>query len=142
MNSDQFERSAEMSPVSEARLWKTLDGISSRLGAIESKLNDIGRLEERVKAHDNTLSRYGSRLDDQEIRIRANELWQANFGDRSKIESELNSIRTDLDKMASKVSNIKDTTNINKGQKDVVKEILKWFSVIISGVLVYTITRG
>lgn len=139
---NQVDRSAEMSPVSEARLWKTLDGISSRLSGIESKLNDIGRLEERVKAHDLTLSRYGNRLDEHDDRMRSAEIWQANFGDRSRIESSLTNIKKELDQVKNKVDDIESYKDVNNGQKDVVKEILKWLSVILSGILVYTITRG
>lgn len=63
--------------MDEARLWKTLDNISSRLEKIESELSELVRLEERVSYHHETLKRYGDRLDKHDDRMRNMENWQS-----------------------------------------------------------------
>lgn len=128
--------------LSESRLWKLLDGISDRLSGIENKLSEVVRLEERVSHHEETLRRYGNRLDNQDSRLRETELWQANTGDRSSVERLITNIHGELDKVINDVSGLKENQNINKGQKDVGKEILKWAVAILGGILVFKFTRG
>lgn len=128
--------------LSETRLWKTLDSISERLTGIESQLSEVVRLEERVNSHDQALSRYGSRLDNHDTRIRESELWQANFGDRSSVERLITNVQDDVGNLKKKIDRLESTTDISKGQKDVSKEVLKWLVGIIGAILIYKLTRG
>lgn len=128
--------------LSETRLWKTLDSISERLTGIESQLSKVVRLEERVNSHDQALSRYGSRLDNYDTRIRESELWQANFGDRSSVERLITNVQDDVGALKKKIDALESTKDINKGQKDISKEVLKWVVGILGAILVYKITRG
>jgi len=128
--------------LSETRLWKTLDTISDRLSGIESQLSEVVRLEERVNSHDQALSRYGSRLDNHDTRIRESELWQANFGDKSSVERLITNVQDDVGTLKKKIDDLEANKDVNKGQKDVSKEVLKWLVGIIGAVLIYKITRG
>ena len=128
--------------LSETRLWKTLDTISDRLSGIESQLSELVRLEERVNNHDQALSRYGNRLDNHDTRIRESELWQANFGDKSSVERLITNVQDDVGALKKKIDDLEANKHVNKGQKDVSKEVLKWLVGIIGAVLIYKITRG
>jgi chromosome segregation ATPase len=128
--------------VSEARLWKTLDSISERLTGIESQLSEVVRLEERVNNHDQALARYGNRLDNHDQRLRESELWQANYGDRSSVERLVTNVQDDVASLKKKIDDIESTRDVNKGQKDVGKEVLKWIAGILGAILIYKITRG
>ena len=131
-----------MNELSEARLWKTLDGISNRLSGIESQLSEVVRLEERVNNHEKALSRYGNRLDEHSARIRESELWQANYGDRSSLERLLEHVQVDVSGLRSKVTEIESDISTNKGQKDVGKEVLKWISAVLAAIVIYKINKG
>ena len=128
--------------LSETRLWKTLDTINDRLSGIESQLSEVVRLEERVNSHEQALSRYGSRLDNHDTRIRESELWQANFGDKSSVERLITNVQDDVGTLKKKIDDLEANKDVNKGQKDVSKEVLKWLVGIIGAVLIYKITRG
>lgn len=128
--------------ISEARLWKTLDSISERLTGIESQLSEVVRLEERVNNHDQALARYGNRLDNHDQRLRESELWQANYGDRSSVERLVTNVQDDVASLKKKIDDIESTRDVNKGQKDVGKEVLKWIAGILGAILIYKITRG
>tara|TARA_R110000851_G_scaffold96792_2_gene209930 strand:+ start:16776 stop:17204 length:429 start_codon:yes stop_codon:yes gene_type:complete len=128
--------------LSEARLWKTLDAISTRLTGIENQLSEVVRLEERVNNHDQSLSRYARRLDDHDTRIRESELWQANYGDRSSVERLITHVQEDLNSIKKKVDDLESNKDINTGSKDISKEILKWLAAIIAGIIIYKTTRG
>ena len=128
--------------ISEARLWKTLDSISERLTGIESQLSEVVRLEERVNNHDQALARYGNRLDNHDQRLRESELWQANYGDRSSVERLVTNVQDDVASLKKKIDDIESAKDINKGQKDVGKEVLKWIAGILGAILIYKITRG
>lgn len=131
-----------MSQISEVRLWKTLDKITDRLSGIESQLSEVVRLEERVKSHDHTLSRYGDRLDSHDNRIRDTELRQANQGDRSSVERLITNVQDEMTTIKKEVSDLQSIDNRTEGQKDVGKEVLKYLVVFLSAVLVYKVTRG
>lgn len=126
--------------IAEARLWKTLDSISERLTGIEAKLSEVVRLEERVNNHDETLARFGNRLDNHDSRIRQSELWQANQGDRDSVERLITNVQKDVSSIREDVEDIEDKINISKGHKDVFKEILKWVSGILAAVLIFKLT--
>ncbi len=128
--------------LSETRLWKTLDSISDRLGGIEDKLSEVVRLEERVNHHDESLRRYGNRLDSHDSRIREAELWQANQGDKSSVERLITNVQQELSDLNKELDTVKSTQNVNKGQKDVSKEVLKWLVGILGAILVFKFTRG
>lgn len=128
--------------LSEARLWKTLDSIDGRLVNIEGQLKELVRLEERVNSHDQALSRYGNRLDMHDMRLRDTELWQANHGDKAYLDNTLSGLRSDISNIGKRLSNVEDTLNISKGQKDIGKEALKWLSGILASLLIYYINKG
>jgi archaellum component FlaC len=123
-----------MDEVAVARLYKGLDEISSRLTTIDSQLNDVVRLQEQIKAQQNTLDSHAHRLNGHSERLRITETWiagQSNFGDtNAKIANAVGEIQT-----------IKADLIESKGQKDVVKEIFKWFSGILAAILAYVISN-
>lgn len=131
-----------MSQISEVRLWKTLDKITDRLVGIESQLSELVRLEERVKSHDHTLSRYGDRLDVHDNRIRETELQQANQGDRSSVERLISNVQNELTDVKKELSDFKTKDTRNEGQKDIGKEVLKYLLAFVSAALLYKVTRG
>jgi hypothetical protein len=128
--------------LSEARLWKTLDNISERLGTIEERLAEVVRLEERVNSHEQALSRYGNRLDTHDKRIHDSEIWQASYGDKSSLERTISSIKKDLHDTRLKIEDLESNGNIRRGQRDISKEIFKWVAGILGAILVYTLTKG
>lgn len=142
MDSKKIKGLGTVNELSEARLWKTLDGISNRLSGIESQLSEVVRLEERVNNHEKALSRYGNRLDEHSARIRESELWQANYGDRSSLERLLEHVQVDVSGLRSKVTEIESDISTNKGQKDVGKEVLKWISAVLAAIVIYKINKG
>lgn len=127
--------------LTEKRLWKTLDSISERLGGIEDKLSEVVRLEERVNNHGESLRRYGNRLDNHDARIRESELWQANQSDRSSVERLITNVQQELVDLKKDFDTVKSKQDINKGQKDIGKEVLKWLVGILGAILVYKVTR-
>lgn len=133
--------SAGISEVSEARLWKTLDGISDRLGSIETNLSHLVRLEERVKGHGDIITRYGVRLDNHENRIRDVELGQASFHEEG-IDKSIRTISKEVQAISTRVSALEATKNIFSGQRDIVKEILKVAVTVLVGVIIFRLTRG
>lgn len=139
--------------LSEARLWKSLDSISERLTGIESQLSEVVRLEERVNNHDKALSRYGRRLDNHDDRLRESEIWQANVGDRTSIERSVANIQEnvktmkiqindEVDSLQKKISELEANKNIDKGHKDVGKEVLKWTAGILAAILIFMLKKG
>lgn len=126
---------SNMSELSQQRLWKTLDGISNRLTVIENQLSEVVRLEERVNHHDQALSRFGNRLDNHDSRMRESELWQANQGDKSSTERLITNIQQDVHDLKNKTDTLETNDNVSKGQKDVGKEIFKWISVLLTGII-------
>lgn len=131
-----------MSEENDIRLWKTLDDISNRLSGIESQLSDVVRLEERMNNHDNVLSRYGKRLDNNDTIIRNIELWQANHGDKFSSEKTLSDIQDEIKLVKEELTIVKSSNDRGKGQRDITKEILKVVVAILIGVVVYKFTRG
>ena len=117
------------------RLWQALDNINSRLKGIEGQLSDVVRLEERMNNHDSALSRYGSRLDKLDTVVHNLELWQAGHGDKGSYEKTISKLETEI-------SLLKDKDNIDKGQKDIVRWVLGIAVAVLSGILVYKLTRG
>jgi archaellum component FlaC len=123
-----------MDEVAVARLYKGLDEISSRLTTIDSQLNDVVRLQEQIKAQQNTLDSHAHRLNGHSERLRITETWiagQSNFGDTN----------TKIAHVAGEIQTIKADLIESKGQKDVVKEIFKWFSGILAAILAYVISN-
>lgn len=128
--------------LSETRLWKTLDSISERLTGIESQLSEVVRLEERVNSHTQVLSRYGSRLDNHDTRIRESELWQANFGDRSSVERLITNVQDDVGALKKKIDELESSKDVIKGQRDIAKEVFKWLAGILAAILIFKLTKG
>lgn len=123
--------------VSEVRLWKALDSIFDELNTIKAQLNEVVRLEERVNQHDQALARYGNTLDNHGKRIHESELWQAKQGDKSSVERLIVNIQTELDDAIKELNTIKSNQDVNKGQKDIGKEVLKWLVGILGAILVF-----
>lgn len=140
--SKREEGLSTVNEVSEARLWKTLDSISERLGGIDKRLSELVRLEERVNNHEQALSRYGNRLDNHDKRLHESELWQASYGDKSSLERTISSIKREIHDINLKVDDLENKGHVSRGQKDVVKDILKWVTGILAGIIVYMITKG
>lgn len=126
-----------MTELSQARLWKSLDSISDRLGTIENQLSEVVRLEERVNHHDQALARYGNRLDNHDTRLRESELWQANQGDKSSVERLVTNVQQEVHDMKVKVDSLETSKDISKGQKDVGKELLKWIVGFLTLILMW-----
>lgn len=120
----------QVDEISVARLWNTLDSIQTRLGAIEEKLSQVVRLEERIKTHDETIIRYGNRIDDSDKRIREIELWKASF------KSE------DLSKLIKDVDTIKSYNGFDSGRNKVIYEGVKWGGSITAALLIFHLTKG
>lgn len=125
----------------ETRLWKVLESIEKRLGGIEQKLENVVRLEERVNNHDEVIVRYGNRLDEGDHRMRKLELWQAEHNP-DMIITTLKSNRDTIDVIKNEVDSLKETGHVNKGRKDISKEILKWVAGILAAIIIYQATRG
>lgn len=130
----------QMGQLSEARLWKTLDDISTRLIGIECQLGEIVRLEERVKSHDQALSRYGNRLDSHDARLRDSELWQANYGDRGTFERSMGKFTGDLEHLKSKLAAIESKSSLGQGHKDVALAIIKYAVSVFIALLLFKMT--
>lgn len=128
-------------PNHETRLWKVLESIEKRLAGIETKLENVVRLEERVNNHEQVISRYGNRLDEGDHRMRKIELWQAEHNP-DLIITTLKSNADTIDSVKQEVAGLKDKGNISKGQKDVAKELLKWVTGILAAIIIYQATRG
>jgi predicted nucleic acid-binding Zn-ribbon protein len=128
--------------LTEKRLWQTLDGINEKLTGIESKLIEVVRLEEKVNQHDDTLRRFGGRLDKQESRMHESELWQAHQGDKSSVERLITNVQTELQDLNKELDDVRKTQHVNTGQKDISKEVLKWIVGILGAILVFKFTRG
>lgn len=128
-----------MSELSEARLWKTLDGIGDSLNDVQNRLNELVRLQERVSNHEQALARYGDRLDSHDSRLRESELWQANYGDKSSVERLITHVQEDVKKAVKRIDELESGIDVTKGQKDVAKEIFKWVSGILAAILVIAI---
>ena len=126
-----------ISSMQEARLYKALEGIDTRLTGIESQLVTIVRLEERVSNHEKTLGRFGSRLEEQDDRVRNMELWQAHHKDIGNTAE----FKEDIENLENAVKTLQSTSNISKGQKDIGKEILKWVVATLTTVLIWLLTR-
>lgn len=126
----------------EVRLWKVLDDITSRLGAIEAKLTEIVRLEERVNSHEQSLQRCHYQIDEHDKRVHQIEIWQAGQGDRKQLEAKMTQHHTDLNNIREKIDLIESTQDKSAGQKDVTKVLLQWISGILAAILTYKLTKG
>lgn len=122
-------------------LHKVLESIDKRLTGIETKLESVIRLEEKVSNHEQVISRYGRRLDESDSRVRTLELWQAEHNPELMITS-IKSNRDSIDLIKDEVSDLKIIGNRNRGQKDIVKELLKWVTAILAAWIIYKTTRG
>ena len=142
MNAKSKSISVEgMSEMSEKRLWKALDDISTRLKGIELQLSDVVRLEERMHNHDDAIMRYGKRLDNHDSRVRGLEIWQANHGDRSSNEKQLDDLEIEVKSIKTELGMSRVSGARESGQKDVVKIILKWAVSILGAIVIYYYTR-
>lgn len=158
-----METVSNMSDFSTNRIFKVLDGISDRLNSIDSRLEEVVRLEERVKSHDEILSRMVNRSDTIDHRIRELELGSVSY---HSLNSDLETVKTrqrELEFNHSTIANLKidlqalkdqhhkllerseiveSFQNRMNGQKSVWKEVLKWFAGLLAAMLVYSLTNG
>jgi len=130
-----------MTDQSYAGIFKFLEAIDNRLGSIDTKLENVIRLEERVSNHETVIARYGKCLDEGDYRIRKLELWQAEHNP-DLIITALKSNRDTIDHIKSEVDSLKDTGNIHQGRRDITKEILKVLAAILTAIIIYQFTRG
>lgn len=127
--------------TSDIALRKILESIENRLGGIETKLENVIRLEERVSNHEHVISRYGRRLDEGDHRIRSIELWQAEHNP-DLIITTLKSNQDTIETVKEELKDIKATGNVNKGHKDIGKEILRWVASILAAYVIWKATKG
>lgn len=128
--------------LTEARLWKSLDSIGDRLTGIETQLGEVVRLQERVRGHEQALSRYGNRLDNHDRRLHEAELWQASYGDKSSVERLVSNAQEEISSLKKKIDDLESNKDIIAAQRDIGKEVLKWVSGILAAILIYKITKG
>ena len=138
---DNLSMQAVNSEFNNARLWKSLDGIASRLSAIEQQLSEVVRLEERVNNHEQSLSRYGNKLDNHDRRIHETELWQASHGDRGSVERMLTNLQDELGDLRKKINDLETAKDVTVGQKDVSDKIFKWLAALAMTLLVFYVTK-
>jgi len=140
------ENNLQIDEVSNKRLWKALDDISSRLISMEQQLVEVVRVQEQVKTHGHTLDRYGTKLDSHDKRIRETELWQANHGDKASLERLVANLQEDSDQfkvdMHSRLESIVKEKSIDKGQKDVALGVFKWLAGILAAFILLIISGG
>lgn len=128
-----------MSDESEARLLATLDSMSAKLENIENRLSEIVRLEERVNSQKQIVHSHGQRLNNHSDRLRDTELWQAGRKDSSSIDRLVIHMQEEISRINSKVENIETSTDRSKGQKDIVKEIIKWLLAIAAAIIIFSL---
>lgn len=133
------DRGKSVSELSEARLLKTLDIMSARLANIEERLSEIIRLEERINSQERVTHSHGIRLNRHSDRLREAEMWQAGHGDSSSVERMIVNMKEDISRINDKVGDLEKTTGRTKGQKDIVKEILKWMLAIAAAIVIFGI---
>lgn len=131
-----------VSDEAQNRLWETLDRMSDKLVVIEKQLSEVVRIEERVNFHDNQITRYGASLEKLSDRIQIVEMWKARQRESNYDDSMFDVMRRGIKSNSKKIMHIEEISHETKGQKDVVKELLKWISVVLGGIVVYYITRG
>jgi len=122
------------------RSWRVLETIEKRLSGIEGKLEKVIRLEERVDKHEQVMARFGKRLDSGDERIKKVEMWQAEHNP-DMIISTLKANSDTIDILRGKIGDLEDTSNVNRGHKDIGKEVLKWVASILAALLIYQVTR-
>ena len=127
--------------VNNMRLWRVLETIEKRLSGIEGKLEKVTRLEERVNKHEQLMARFGKRLDSGDERIKKVEMWQAEHNP-DMIISTLKANSDTIDILRGKIGDLEDTSNVNRGHKDIGKGVLMWTSSILAAIIIYQATRG
>jgi len=123
------------------RSWRALETIEKRLSGIEGKLEKVIRLEERVNKHEQVMARFGKRLDSGDERIKKVEMWQAEHNP-DMIISTLKANSDTIDILRGKIGDLEDTSNVNRGHKDIGKGVLMWTSSILAAIIIYQATRG
>tara|TARA_R110000796_G_scaffold252431_1_gene386747 strand:+ start:458 stop:844 length:387 start_codon:yes stop_codon:yes gene_type:complete len=128
MSSDNLpSKETQVSDISSARVWKVLDSISEKLDTIEKQLIEVVRIDEKVKTHDKTLSRFGNILDEHSNRLHAAEMYQA--------AHDLKAIREKIEKL----EGMSDTTKV---QKDTWGTVAKWLAGLFAAYIVVKIKNG
>ncbi len=65
-------------------------------------------------------------------------LYKANIKAMKDLETKSKEVKA----LKKKIDDLESTKDVNKGQKDISKEVLKWVVGILGAILVYKITRG
>ena len=141
MGQNMTETVITVSDEAKNRLWKTLDDMSDKLQTIEKQLSEVVRLEERVNFHDESLQRHTVTIERLSERARRLEMWQASHRETSYDDAMLDNMRGNIKTNSKRILGIESKDSEYKGQKDVAKEILKWISVILSGIVLYYVTK-
>ena len=136
----------QVDEVADQRLWRALDSINDRLSAIEGKLGEVVRLEERAKIQEQLLTSCNRRLEDHGRRIHDAELWQAGYGDKEEVTRGISELKTEVGKLRRKVDNLESHTDVSKGHRDIAKEVLKWVATVsatvLAAFLIFQLNRG
>jgi hypothetical protein len=131
----QTKESQHMSEFSEKRLWATLDAISADVKTIQNDLKEVVRIGERVNSHHDVLTHHTKQLDTLDSRLRENELWQANFGDRKTAESTVSELRN-------KIRELELGAGKFSGEKAVTKSVVFWCFSLLSAYIIFKITAA
>lgn len=155
-----------MTQLSETRLWKVLDGMTERLGSIESGLKEVAALGERVNNHGDSLRRIGKKVDTIDDRQRDTDLALApiaaferlvkhmrsdadNFKDSHakdmrQIDDDFNDLKKDLDQRLDDIKKAIGSLQTSESKvegKTIVKEhIFKWIAGLFMLIIMYLIT--
>jgi len=145
--------------ISEARLWKSLDSISTRLSSIEVQLSEVVRLEEKLNSHTSILRRHGDTLNDYGRRIHDSEIWQASQADKASLSRDVVGVQSDIKTLDIRLE------ALSRGQQDIKAigqrlekleknrfevdgktmvgvQVLKWVVGILASVIVFMLTKG
>lgn len=125
----------------ESRVWGILETIEKRLSGIEGKLEKVIRLEERVTNHEQSIVRFGKRLDRGDERMMRLELWQADHNP-DMILTALKGNTDSIELLKIEVDALRSASNINIGRSDITKTILKWVAGILAAIIIYQAKMG
>lgn len=129
-----------MGDMQGQRLYTILDAISERLLAIENKLSEVVRLEERVENHSRLLSKNSEMLDEHDRRLKVMELWLAKHEEGSATEKVLSNMQEETSWIRKKMTEIETSKILAKSERDMGKEILKWTAGILGAIVVFMVT--
>lgn len=132
-----------MSDRESDRLWKTLDKMESELSGINKQLHNISEIKVQVKGHEQTLARFGNRLDIHDSAIHNIEMAQVTYkSDRRQIDRSLQDTSDRVDSLEEMVGGNNNRIYRTEGQKDFGGATLKVIVGIAVTLIVWKITKG